>query len=170
MRCYQGYGKRIREQGLIPIIALTANAMTGMREMFLEKGFNDFLTKPIDISKLDETLHQWIPKKKRIENKKQKKKLVLLVDNNSANLRLGKNVLRVEYNVATVPSIEKMFLFLEYNKPAVILMNNNMNGSHPIPKEIPVVLLTEPYDTSSLISLTKSCFAAGIHIVENCQD
>jgi len=49
----------------VPIIALTANAVMGMREMFIENGFNDFLSKPIDISKLDEMLDKWIPKEKR---------------------------------------------------------------------------------------------------------
>ena len=48
-----------------PIVALTANAVSGMKEMFIENGFNDFLTKPIDISKLDEMLDRWIPKEKR---------------------------------------------------------------------------------------------------------
>jgi CheY-like chemotaxis protein len=49
----------------VPIIALTANAVMGMREMFIEKGFSDFLAKPIDISKMDEILNRWIPKEKR---------------------------------------------------------------------------------------------------------
>jgi signal transduction histidine kinase/CheY-like chemotaxis protein/HPt (histidine-containing phosphotransfer) domain-containing protein len=49
----------------VPIIALTANAVSGMKEMFIENGFNDFLAKPIDISKLDEMLDRWIPKEKR---------------------------------------------------------------------------------------------------------
>ena len=49
----------------IPIIALTANAVSGMREMFLEKGFNDFLAKPIDVAKMDEILVRWIPEEKR---------------------------------------------------------------------------------------------------------
>jgi len=52
----------------IPIIALTANAVVGMREMFIEKGFNDFLSKPIDVSKLDEILDRWIPVEKRTVN------------------------------------------------------------------------------------------------------
>jgi HPt (histidine-containing phosphotransfer) domain-containing protein len=41
---------------------LTANALSGMKEMFLEKGFNDYLTKPIDVARLDEVLERWIPK------------------------------------------------------------------------------------------------------------
>lgn len=49
----------------IPIIALTANAISGVREMFIEKGFNDFLAKPIDVSKLDDILNKWISKDKR---------------------------------------------------------------------------------------------------------
>jgi signal transduction histidine kinase/CheY-like chemotaxis protein/HPt (histidine-containing phosphotransfer) domain-containing protein len=49
----------------VPIIALTANAIVGMREMFIKNGFNDFLAKPIDISKLDGILNRWIPKEKR---------------------------------------------------------------------------------------------------------
>jgi signal transduction histidine kinase/CheY-like chemotaxis protein len=53
------------ENEKIPIIALTANAVVGMREMFIENGFNDFLAKPIDISKLDEMLDKWISKEKR---------------------------------------------------------------------------------------------------------
>nr|AGS51592.1 hypothetical protein [uncultured bacterium contig00010] len=48
------------------IVALTANAVSGMKEMFLEKGFNDFLAKPIDVSKLDEILDRWIPQEKKI--------------------------------------------------------------------------------------------------------
>jgi len=55
----------------MPIIALTANAVVGMREMFLENGLNDFLAKPIDVSKLDEMLSRWIPKEKRAINNEQ---------------------------------------------------------------------------------------------------
>ncbi|MCL2210142.1 MAG: ATP-binding protein [Treponema sp.] len=52
----------------VSIIALTANAVSGMREMFLNKGFDDFLAKPIDVSKLDDVMNRWIPKIKRVQN------------------------------------------------------------------------------------------------------
>jgi len=55
----------------IPIIALTANAVVGMREMFIENGFNDFISKPIDVSKLDEILKHWIAEEKRTINNEQ---------------------------------------------------------------------------------------------------
>ncbi|MDR1174038.1 MAG: transporter substrate-binding domain-containing protein, partial [Treponema sp.] len=44
----------------VPIIALTANAISGMREMFLENGFSDYLSKPIDMVKLDKLVTAWI--------------------------------------------------------------------------------------------------------------
>jgi signal transduction histidine kinase/CheY-like chemotaxis protein/HPt (histidine-containing phosphotransfer) domain-containing protein len=49
----------------IPIVALTANAVSGMKEMFLKNGFNDFLSKPIEIPKLDEIVTRWIPREKK---------------------------------------------------------------------------------------------------------
>jgi signal transduction histidine kinase/ActR/RegA family two-component response regulator len=49
----------------VPFIALTANAVAGMKEMFLEKGFNDYLSKPIETAALDGILAKWIPKAKQ---------------------------------------------------------------------------------------------------------
>ena len=44
----------------VPIIALTANAILGNEEMFLSRGFQDFISKPIDVKHLDAILHTWI--------------------------------------------------------------------------------------------------------------
>ncbi|MDR1815829.1 MAG: transporter substrate-binding domain-containing protein, partial [Clostridiales Family XIII bacterium] len=44
----------------LPIIALTANAIIGNDEMFLSNGFQDFLSKPIDIMKLDDVINRWV--------------------------------------------------------------------------------------------------------------
>jgi len=51
----------------VPIVALTANALIGMKEMFLSNGFNDYLSKPIELSKLDEIMAAWIPAEKQME-------------------------------------------------------------------------------------------------------
>ncbi|MDR0453306.1 MAG: response regulator [Deferribacteraceae bacterium] len=303
-------GKRFKD---MPIISLTANAVTGMREMFISKGFNDFLPKPIDLYKLDEILIKWIPKGKRggkkvseapekkvavapsapplkpqilsipnvnakqgialtggtvdgyrmvlaifrkdveerlaaiqkipdktelhnftiqvhaiksasasigaanasakaaqleaagksgdmpfiqenlpvfteclsvlikdiraalgqtapdsgIDSQKNltdekdiesEKKCIILVDDNPANLRIGKNIMSDEYTVATAPSAKKLFSLLENNRPILILMDINMpemDGyeaikilkSKPETKDIPVIFLKELTET-----------------------
>ncbi len=44
------------------VIALTANAIAGCREMYLGYGFNDYFAKPIQADKLDELIVQYLPK------------------------------------------------------------------------------------------------------------
>ncbi len=53
----------------LPLVALTANAVSGARSMFLENGCDDFLPKPISVPNLAALLDRWIPeeKKQRIE-------------------------------------------------------------------------------------------------------
>jgi CheY-like chemotaxis protein len=50
----------------LPVIALTANAVSGQRELFLKRGLNDFIAKPIDIKQLNAVLERWIPQGKKI--------------------------------------------------------------------------------------------------------
>ncbi|RKI43702.1 response regulator [bacterium D16-51] len=54
-----------------PIIALTANAAPGNREMFLEEGFDDFLAKPVEISVLERVLKRNLPEEKIIFQQKE---------------------------------------------------------------------------------------------------
>ena len=58
---------RMRSMGDIPckdmpVIILTANAVTGAREEYLEEGFTDFLAKPIDSTHLEKMLCTYLPK------------------------------------------------------------------------------------------------------------
>lgn len=56
--------RRIPEYGKVPIIALTANAMGGTREMFLREGMNDFVAKPIEVTEIVSMVRKWLPKEK----------------------------------------------------------------------------------------------------------
>lgn len=48
----------------LPVIALTADAMKGIREELISKGMSDFLTKPIVIGDLYKMLRKWLPEEK----------------------------------------------------------------------------------------------------------
>lgn len=59
--------KHIRELGAeyykeVPIIALTANAVSGAKEMFLKNGMNDFVAKPIEMKEICKKIRNWLPK------------------------------------------------------------------------------------------------------------
>lgn len=55
----------------IPVVALTANAIEGMKEKYLSVGFNDYLSKPIDKTELKRILHTYITREKLVENSKE---------------------------------------------------------------------------------------------------
>jgi len=49
----------------LPIIAMTAHAMSGDRELSLEAGMNDHVTKPINLAEFFSTLARWIPDRQK---------------------------------------------------------------------------------------------------------
>lgn len=61
--------KKLQEEGLVPpetvVIALTANAVVGAREMYLEAGFDDYLSKPVDLRALERALKKYLPESRQ---------------------------------------------------------------------------------------------------------
>jgi len=81
------------------------------------------------------------------------KKLIILVDDNPANLRIGKNVLGGKYTIATAPSAEKLLFLLRTTEPDLILLDVDMPDidgyqtisilkTRPQTRHIPVIFLT----------------------------
>jgi putative two-component system response regulator len=88
------------------------------------------------------------------------RKLIMLVDDNLANLMVGKEALSCVYRVLTVPSASKMFEMLNRYNPCLILLDVDMpemNGYDAIKilkedsrtRDIPVVFLTAMNDDKS---------------------
>ena len=50
----------------VPVVALTANAIKGVQDMFFSNGFDDFLSKPIEIKRLGQVMRKWIPIEKQL--------------------------------------------------------------------------------------------------------
>lgn len=69
----------------VPIIALTANAIGGAKEMFIKEGMNDFVAKPIEVSDITAMIRKWLPKEKIIpaasaEQPQQQEKPSLVIE------------------------------------------------------------------------------------------
>ncbi|AEF81109.1 HD domain-containing phosphohydrolase [Leadbettera azotonutricia] len=88
------------------------------------------------------------------------RKRILLVDDSQVNLKMARNTLMNKYDVFTVPSAEKMFLFLESNPADLILLDilmPNVSGYKAISvlkknektRDIPVIFLTSKSDPGS---------------------
>ena len=60
----------LKEEGILPdgtaVIALTANAVVGARESYLDAGFQGYLSKPIEVTELEETLARYLPEEKYV--------------------------------------------------------------------------------------------------------
>ncbi|MDR1705949.1 MAG: response regulator [Clostridiales bacterium] len=80
----------------IPIIALTANAIVGNEKMFLENGFQDFISKPIDTAKLDAVLRRWV------RDKTFEKDLILPEGKNNINGEKASDKKNIEFNPKNV--------------------------------------------------------------------
>ena len=89
---------------------------------------------------------------------KTEKELIIMVDDDPANLRACINVLSEKYTVATAPSADKLFSILETAKPALILLDIDMPGMDGYEtikilkakrdsKNIPVIFVTGKTDT-----------------------
>jgi CheY-like chemotaxis protein len=97
------------KQKTLPVIALTANAIAGAREMFMANGFNDFISKPIDSMELVRILVSWLPPGKVIESETEITESVS-ADKSEFLTSLEKvDELNAEIGLSRVSGIEDMY-------------------------------------------------------------
>lgn len=86
-----------------PVIALTANAINGMKEKYLNQGFNDYLSKPIEKDELHQVLCKYLRDSKEEKNEIEKEEIVykdysnkkvLIVDDNKMNIKVASHIMK----------------------------------------------------------------------------
>ena len=104
-----------------PMICLTANAVSEMREMYLEAGFDDYLTKPIDTEKLEDMLLRYLPPdlveqptdEAEPEKKVESIQSILVVSEDIGFLQRLRGKLSDRYKVALAKSEEQALTYLQ---------------------------------------------------------
>ncbi|MDR2759685.1 MAG: response regulator [Spirochaetaceae bacterium] len=89
----------------VPIIALTANAIAGNEEMFLSNGFDAFISKPIDIMRLDTILNQWV-RNKQIEESLRLTEVMQEEDDSIEVLEVEDDFAPTDFNGFTVEGLD----------------------------------------------------------------
>lgn len=154
-----------------PVIMLTANALTGMREEYLKLGFRDYLAKPIQGNRLEKLLIKYLPSEKVSIQEDEPAQLqtldkeagaestgglmrILLVDDDTMSLYLAEKFLKEQgYDVKKAASGAEALKYLQENTVQLILLDMEMpqmNGqetlgrlkSSPATAQIPVILLS----------------------------
>ena len=92
---------------IIPVVVLTANALTEMKANYLSLGFNDYLSKPVDKVELNKVLSKFL-------NKKESKKIVKEKEENKSNIEyLKNNNIDVDKGIELLGSIDMYDEILE---------------------------------------------------------
>ncbi|MEG2831539.1 MAG: response regulator [Bacilli bacterium] len=112
----------------IPVVALTANVMSGIKEKYIKLGFNDYLAKPIESIELSNLLNKYLNRKQEIRYKDFSNKKILIVDDNKLNIKIARNFLKsynftIEESISGIDAIEKIrnnkydLIFMDYMMP-----------------------------------------------------
>ena len=175
-----------KEMHLIPtpIIALTAHALKGDRERFMKKGFDEYITKPINRSDIVTILKAFLPDKiyypsadeveQRVQSEKRKEEPrrydydILLLKKSALENKLFANVLKsLGYSVDVAADLEDMMQKLLKRRYKILFIDRDSDfyNFHQIKTlknvypDTKFVLLVEPeFDISSLPAMEREYY------------
>ncbi|MBQ7613563.1 MAG: response regulator [Butyrivibrio sp.] len=119
-------------------IALTANAVSGAREMYLREGFTDYVSKPVDGLRLEQMLLRYIHKEKILEPEaapekrhnaiRRGKQRILVVDDDEVICTAASLILGDNFEVTTCQDGNRAVDLALEKMPALILLDINLVG------------------------------------------
>lgn len=132
----------------VPVVALTANSLSGMREVYLNAGFVGYLAKPIEKAELNKVLSKYLGSEKDYSDKK-----ILIVDDNKINIKIASKILstfkfQIDEALSGAECLEKTsntkydIIFMDYMMPGMdgIATFNKLKEQDGF--DTPVVVLT----------------------------
>jgi len=116
----------------LPIVALTANVVGDVRDLLLDSGMNDYLSKPLDFIELERVLTEYLPREKwsyesrfyqeevSLENKGTK---VLIADDSRLNQEMLSRILRDDYTIILASSGQEALEKISIDPPDLIILD-----------------------------------------------
>ena len=140
-------------------IALTANAVSGAREFYIEAGFTDYLSKPIDGEKLERMIASLLPEDKLEKHSAAEKKIerkapkVLVVDDDPVIRTAASQILGMNFDVTSCATGEDALSMTSKLRPDAVLLDIGLAGmsgfevlsrlkEDPEVRDIPVIFVT----------------------------
>lgn len=160
--------RKLEKNQETPAVALTANAVSGARQMYMDAGFNDYLSKPVEGARLERMLLRYIPDEKvdrdviRTEEDKtpaaSERYGILVVDDDESVCTLVRSIMENEYDVRVCGLGREVHSMAKEFAPDLIILDIHLpdaNGftvmqelkEDELTGRIPVLLLTGDNDT-----------------------
>ena len=123
--------KKDNIKGSVPVIALTADATAGASKIYIDEGFDTYLTKPISYDKCEEALIEYLPDDLLLSSdeveeimrnsESEDKPTVLVIDDSPKDLKMHKELLSKSYKGVFVKNQKMADKYLDTHQPDYIL-------------------------------------------------